>query len=155
MLLLGGGKEKERRGGKGAAKRLLGSGLRFSSQSTREGEESTTRAVAMGSVGVLTAAADQKLTVAETEEEEVEQGREIHAVLDFDMLCATVALQTQGFSAGRTRWKESAAEEAEEEGLKFGGVQRMWEGDVMDCFDDRRIAIEAAWLALVLQFSTR
>ncbi|XP_042451686.1 uncharacterized protein LOC122036438 [Zingiber officinale] len=98
----------------------------------------------MGSVGVLTAAADQKLTVAETEEEEVEQGREIHAVLDFDMLCATVALQTQGFSAGRTRWKESAAEEAEEEGLKFGGVQRMWEGDVMDCFDDRRIAIEAA-----------
>ncbi|XP_074583951.1 uncharacterized protein LOC141839978 [Curcuma longa] len=98
----------------------------------------------MESVGVLTEAAYKKPPVAETEEEEVEQEREMHAVLDFDMLCATVALQTHGFSAGRTRWKESVAEEADEEGVEFSGVQRMWEGDVMDCFDDRRIAIEAA-----------
>ncbi|KAJ8459325.1 hypothetical protein OPV22_032251 [Ensete ventricosum] len=87
-------------------------------------------------------------TNKEAEEEEEEDdagGRDVAAVLDFDMLCATVALQTQGLSVGKTRRKDPVAEEADEEARsEFGGVQRMWEGDVMDCFEDRRIAIEAA-----------
>ncbi|XP_039145879.1 uncharacterized protein LOC120283303 [Dioscorea cayenensis subsp. rotundata] len=64
------------------------------------------------------------------------------AVLDFDMLCATVALQTQGFSVERRKGSEED-DEMEESG-EFGGVQRMWEGGVLDFFEDRRIAIESA-----------
>ncbi|KAL8130447.1 hypothetical protein V2J09_019602 [Rumex salicifolius] len=30
----------------------------------------------------------------------------------------------------------------EDEGERFGGVLRMWEGGILDCFDDRRIAIQ-------------
>ncbi|RRT85988.1 hypothetical protein GW17_00040288 [Ensete ventricosum] len=92
----------------------------------------------------------KEATVVETnkeaeEEEDDAGGRDVAAVLDFDMLCATVALQTQGLSVGKTRRKDPVAEEADEEARsEFGGVQRMWEGDVMDCFEDRRIAIEAA-----------
>ncbi|CAN6453302.1 unnamed protein product [Victoria cruziana] len=62
------------------------------------------------------------------------------AVVDFDMLCATVALQTRGFSAGKS------GGEVEGEGGRGGGgggLQRLWEGDVFDCFQDRRIAIES------------
>ncbi|XP_010277884.1 PREDICTED: uncharacterized protein LOC104612233 isoform X2 [Nelumbo nucifera] len=62
------------------------------------------------------------------------------AVSDFDMLCATVALQTQGFSVDK--WRKLGG--IHEDGGDFGGVQRMWEGEVLDCFDDRRIAIETA-----------
>ncbi|KAJ0974874.1 hypothetical protein J5N97_016839 [Dioscorea zingiberensis] len=64
------------------------------------------------------------------------------AVVDFDMLCATVALQTQGFSVERRKGGEE--EDEREEGGEFCGVQRMWEGDVLDFFEDRRIAIESA-----------
>ncbi|XP_031501145.1 uncharacterized protein LOC116264856 [Nymphaea colorata] len=61
------------------------------------------------------------------------------AVVDFDMLCATVALQTRGFSAGKN------GGEVEGGGGRGGGggLQRLWEGDVFDCFQDRRIAIES------------
>ncbi|KAK9156068.1 hypothetical protein Sjap_003548 [Stephania japonica] len=74
----------------------------------------------------------------EEEEEEEERLLEGMAVLDFDMLCATVALQAQGgLLATETRGKV-------ENGGDFGGVQRMWEGGVIDCFEDRRIALETA-----------
>ncbi|XP_031481121.1 uncharacterized protein LOC116251156 [Nymphaea colorata] len=73
------------------------------------------------------------------EEEEEERLLEEMAVIDFDMLCATVALQTRGFLAapgeGGKAW--------EAEGGGGGGVQRMWEGDVLDCFQDQRIAIDS------------
>lgn len=65
------------------------------------------------------------------------------AVLDFDMLCATVALQTQGYLVGKVGKVEGLNGEEEEEG-EFGGVQRMWEGGVLDCFEDRSIALETA-----------
>lgn len=68
-----------------------------------------------------------------------EESSETMAVLDFDMLCATVALQTQGFTK-----TEKSGEEFERSNDDFGGVQRMWEGGVFDCFDDTRIAIESA-----------
>ncbi|KAG9452810.1 hypothetical protein H6P81_005714 [Aristolochia fimbriata] len=61
------------------------------------------------------------------------------AVLDFDLLCTSVALQTQGYTAGK---RGETGDYDEESGGDFGGVQRMWEGEVLDCFDDRRIAIE-------------
>lgn len=74
---------------------------------------------------------------AEEEEKERLVGGNGMAVLDFDMLCSTVALQTQGklqsFQGG---------EEGEVGDL--GGVFRMWEGELLDCFDDRRIALESA-----------
>nr|XP_010924026.1 uncharacterized protein LOC105046971 [Elaeis guineensis] len=81
--------------------------------------------------------------MAEVEEEGTKGVAEGVAVLDFDMLCATVALQTQGVSEKRRKGVAEADEEERVEGGEFGGVQRMWEGDVLDCMEDRRIAIEA------------
>ncbi|PKA47928.1 Protein plant cadmium resistance 8 [Apostasia shenzhenica] len=75
-------------------------------------------------------------------EETDENMMERMAVLDFDMLCAAVALQTQGMKTENRREKEEADEEPREGEL--GGVQRMWEGDVIGCLEDRRIAIEAS-----------
>ena len=83
--------------------------------------------------------------MAEVEEEGTKGVAEGVAVLDFDMLCATVALQTQGVSEKRRKGVAEADEEERVEGGEFGGVQRMWEGDVLDCMEDRRIAIEAVW----------
>lgn len=61
-------------------------------------------------------------------------------LLDFDMLCSTVAMQTQG------KWAKLETTEDATTGPEFGGVFRMWEGELLDCYDDRRIAIESAWL---------
>ncbi|KAF8411253.1 hypothetical protein HHK36_003800 [Tetracentron sinense] len=80
----------------------------------------------------------EKLETAINGVEEVgeESFMEGMAVLDFDMLCATVALQTEG------KWGK--LEQVDEDGVEIGGVQRMWEGEVLDCFEDRRIALETA-----------
>lgn len=80
----------------------------------------------------------------EEAEEESERFLEGMAVLDFDMLCSTVALRTQ---QGKWRSYENVSEEEEggEGGGEGGGVFRMWEGQVLDCFEDRRIALESAW----------
>ncbi|KAK3431737.1 hypothetical protein EUGRSUZ_E03677 [Eucalyptus grandis] len=60
-------------------------------------------------------------------------------VLDFDMLCSTVALQTQG------KWRKLESGEGDDEGLELGGgVFRMWEGEVLDCFEDRRVALQSS-----------
>ncbi|XP_038883663.1 protein PLANT CADMIUM RESISTANCE 11 [Benincasa hispida] len=59
-------------------------------------------------------------------------------LLDFDMLCSTVAMQTQG------KWAKLETTEDAATGPEFGGVFRMWEGELLDCYDDRRIAIESA-----------
>lgn len=74
-------------------------------------------------------------------EEEGERLMEEVAVLDFDMLCAAVALQTQGVKVERRIAKE---EEEEQGDVEVGAVQRMWEGDVLGCLEDRRIAMESA-----------
>lgn len=81
------------------------------------------------------------------EEEEAAAAKEagggeenLMAVLDFDMLCATVALQTQGVKT--EKWAE---EDDRDIGGEFGGVQRLWEGTVLDCLADRRIAIESSF----------
>ncbi|KAK3127352.1 hypothetical protein QOZ80_7AG0572030 [Eleusine coracana subsp. coracana] len=65
----------------------------------------------------------------------------VAAMLDFDMLCASVALAAE-------RRKGAAAAEADGDGGGGGGgVQRMWEGDVvLDCVEDRWVALEAAWV---------
>ncbi|XP_061349371.1 protein PLANT CADMIUM RESISTANCE 8-like [Gastrolobium bilobum] len=75
------------------------------------------------------------------EEEENERLLDGMAVLDFDMLCSTVALQAAHGKWGKLGTEEE--EEEEEEGVEFGGVLRMWEGEILDCFDDRRIALES------------
>ncbi|PQQ21597.1 protein PLANT CADMIUM RESISTANCE 12 [Prunus yedoensis var. nudiflora] len=60
----------------------------------------------------------QETVLKKVEEEEKERFLEGNgkSVVDFDVLCSTVALQTQG---------------------------KMWEGEVLDCLDDRRIALES------------
>ncbi|KAJ1379163.1 PLAC8 motif-containing protein [Sesbania bispinosa] len=63
------------------------------------------------------------------------------AVLDFDMLCSSVALQSAHGSWGKLG---GTFEDEEQRGGDFGGVLRMWEGELLDCFDDRRIALESA-----------
>ncbi|KAF9590363.1 hypothetical protein IFM89_033889 [Coptis chinensis] len=78
----------------------------------------------------------------EEEEEKKKFIMEGISVLDFDMLCATVALQAQtggGFSS-----REKLDDDYESSGEFGGGVQRMWEGEILDCFEDRRIAVETA-----------
>lgn len=71
------------------------------------------------------------------------------SVLDFDLLCSTVALQTQG------KWRklESSEEEDAVDDEFSGGVFRLWEGDVMDCFEDRHLCIESAWLGYLFLIS--
>lgn len=87
--------------------------------------------------------------MAEGSKEEKLPEEEGMAVLDFDMLCANVALQTQG-GAMESRRRE---EELEGNGGEFGGgIQRLWEGEVLDCFEDRRIAIESSWYGTQVQF---
>ncbi|KAM0847500.1 hypothetical protein ACQ4PT_054965 [Festuca glaucescens] len=72
------------------------------------------------------------------ESEGVEE--EAMAVLDFDMLCASVAMSAERRKGAAGMAAAAAASEG-----PGGGVQRMWEGDmVIDCLDDRRIALEAA-----------
>ncbi|KFK35679.1 hypothetical protein AALP_AA4G023100 [Arabis alpina] len=60
------------------------------------------------------------------------------SVLDFDLLCSTVALQTQG------KWRKLESSEREDDDDYGGGVLRLWEGDVMDCLEDRNLCIESA-----------
>ncbi|XP_020202667.1 protein MID1-COMPLEMENTING ACTIVITY 2 [Cajanus cajan] len=68
-------------------------------------------------------------------EEEKERLLEGMAVLDFDMLCSSVALQSAHGS-----WGKLGGGDEEQQ----GGVLRMWEGELLDCFEDRRIAFESA-----------
>ncbi|KAL6896793.1 hypothetical protein ACP4OV_007365 [Aristida adscensionis] len=99
----------------------------------REEEEAST--AARGSAG--------KDARGESSESEGEEGM---AVLDFDMLCASVALAAERRKGGAVA-AAAAAAAAGDGGGGGGGVQRMWEGDVvLDCLDDRRIALEAACL---------
>lgn len=80
----------------------------------------------------------QKRAEEEAEEEERRLLDGV-AVVDFDVLCSTVALQTQG------KWGKLRGTGDEEEEGQFGGVLRMWEGELLDCFDDRRLALESTW----------
>ncbi|KAL8152323.1 hypothetical protein V2J09_010083 [Rumex salicifolius] len=93
---------------------------------------------------------EQKLVgLEEGEERESSDGEEERllegtAVLDFDVLCSTVAMQNQG------KWRLLDSQDEDEvaagsSGGEFAGVFRMWEGELLDCFDDRRIAIESLW----------
>ncbi|KAL2980455.1 hypothetical protein AAZX31_13G230100 [Glycine max] len=75
--------------------------------------------------------------VEEDAEGEKERLLEGMAVLDFDMLCSSVALQSSHGS-----WGKLGGGDGDEE--QQGGVLRMWEGELLDCFDDRRIAFESA-----------
>ncbi|KAK7362972.1 hypothetical protein VNO77_05097 [Canavalia gladiata] len=71
------------------------------------------------------------------EEEEKER---LIKIVDFDTLCSNVALR-----ASHGKWgKLGIGAEEKEEGEEFGGVLRMWEGEILDCFDDRCIALESA-----------
>ncbi|XP_061368821.1 cell number regulator 2-like [Gastrolobium bilobum] len=72
-------------------------------------------------------------------EEEKERLLEGMAVLDFDMLCSSVALQTAHGTWGKLGGTLGAGDEEQ-----HGGVLRMWEGELLDCFDDRTIALESA-----------
>ncbi|XP_059623623.1 uncharacterized protein LOC132266674 isoform X2 [Cornus florida] len=73
------------------------------------------------------------------EDEEAAKLLEGVAVLDFDVLCSTVAMQTQGKAI-----KLNSNDEYEEGGGEFGGgVLRMWEGELLHCFEDHRIALQS------------
>ncbi|KAK1368484.1 Protein PLANT CADMIUM RESISTANCE like [Heracleum sosnowskyi] len=66
------------------------------------------------------------------------------SVLDFDLLCSAVAaMQNQG----KCKWVNNQQQDYDDDdGLDNGprgGVLRMWEGDVFDCFDDHRIVLES------------
>lgn len=78
----------------------------------------------------------------EKKEEEEGSLMEGVAVLDFDMLCTTVAMQTQ-----LGKWKKLNGEE-EESSMVYpngGGAFRMWEGELLyDFFDDRRLAFQSS-----------
>lgn len=50
------------------------------------------------------------------------------SVLDFDLLCSTVALQNQG------KWRKLESSDGQDKEYG-GGVLRLWESDVMDCLE--------------------
>lgn len=79
------------------------------------------------------------------EEEENELLLEGMAVSDFDILCSTVALQTQQGKWGKL---DRIGEDEGGDSGGFGGIFRMWEGELLNVFDDRRIALESAWFVL-------
>lgn len=91
-------------------------------------------AVVIGVIGDDGAAVEETERLCSTELEGI-------SVLDFDLLCSTVALQTQG------KWRklESSEREDGDDDEYGGGVLRLWEGDVMDCFEDRHLCIESSW----------
>lgn len=94
---------------------------------------------------------EEKVVVLDEEkegEEEKERLLEGTAVLDFDMLCSSVALQTAHGTWGKlggTNFGGDDDDDGEQRGEEFGGVLRMWEGEVLDCFDHRCIALESTW----------
>lgn len=70
-----------------------------------------------------------------------DEERLMEGVLDFDVLCSTVAMQTQ-----KVKWSQLNAEERDETEMLYsnGGVLRMWEGELLyDCFEDRHIAFQS------------
>nr|GEV42518.1 PLAC8 family protein [Tanacetum cinerariifolium] len=76
--------------------------------------------------------------VVEVGEEEKER------LIDFDMLCSRVAMNTNN-----GKWNtlhESYENDDEESGELGGGVFRMWEGDMLDSFDDRRLFLQSSFL---------
>lgn len=83
--------------------------------------------------------------MAETEKEESQGVNGIgegegEKLLDFDMLCASVALQAQNGFSCKENWANF-----DDDDVQAGGVQRMWEGEVLDCFAHRGIALETTW----------
>ncbi|KAL1537453.1 hypothetical protein AAHA92_29964 [Salvia divinorum] len=61
------------------------------------------------------------------------------SVLDFDMLCSTVAMQAQ-----QGKWGKLNGDDGDEHEYG-GGVHRMWEGELFhDCLDDRRLALQSS-----------
>jgi Cys-rich protein (TIGR01571 family) len=93
---------------------------------------------------------EKQVTVGMEEEGEVENVEkeklleEGMAVLDFDLLCSTVALQTQGKWRKLESPDQDGDGDGDGDGGELGGVFRMWEGELLDCFEDRRVAIESA-----------
>lgn len=62
-------------------------------------------------------------------------------LLDFNSLCSKVAMQTNNYG----NWRILNEEEGEGEGEGEYGVLRMWEGDLFDCCEDHRIALDSTW----------
>uniref|UniRef100_A0A0E0ECZ4 Uncharacterized protein n=1 Tax=Oryza meridionalis TaxID=40149 RepID=A0A0E0ECZ4_9ORYZ len=88
---------------------------------------------------------EEEASTAARSRQESEGEEEVMAVLDFDMLCASVALAAERRKDSGAAAAASAATVEAGGGGGGGGVQRMWEGDVvLDCLEDRRIALEAA-----------
>ncbi|KAL8228667.1 hypothetical protein R6Q57_013567 [Mikania cordata] len=85
-------------------------------------------------------AAPETMAATVVEEEEKERLIERVAVLDFDMLCSTVAMKTN-----QGKWNKLEEVYDEDGGDLGGGVFRMWEGDVLHCFDDRRLFLQSSF----------
>ncbi|KAM0054361.1 putative PLAC8 motif-containing protein [Helianthus debilis subsp. tardiflorus] len=84
------------------------------------------------------------VVVEEKEKEKEERERLIERVevLDFDKLCSTVAMKT---NQGKWSKLEEVYDEEDDGGELGGGVFRMWEGDVLECFDDRRLLLQSSF----------
>lgn len=73
------------------------------------------------------------------------------AVLDFDMLCSTVAMQAQNGKWGELNGDYEDVDLVSNYHDYGGGVHRMWEGELVhDCFEDRRLALQSSWYLLLL-----
>jgi hypothetical protein len=100
-------------------------------------------------MGDLEKQQEKVMVLEEGRKEEEEGGGEKErllegmAILDFDMLCSSVALQTANGTWGKLGGTSFGDDEQRSE--EFGGVLRMWEGELLDCFEHRRIAVESAW----------
>lgn len=80
---------------------------------------------------------------------EMEEKERLIEVLDFDMLCSSVAMRTnQGKwnTLEENYYYENEGDENYDGELELGqgGIFRMWEGDLLDCFDHRRLLLQSS-----------
>ncbi|GJZ10296.1 hypothetical protein Tco_0545055 [Tanacetum coccineum] len=62
-------------------------------------------------------------------------------LIGFNMLCSKVAMNSNN---GKWNTLHESYENDEESGELGGGVFRIWEGDMLDCFDDRRLFLQSS-----------
>ncbi|PWA69761.1 PLAC8 family protein [Artemisia annua] len=67
-------------------------------------------------------------------------------LIDFDMLCSKVAMNSNNgkWNTLHESYENDEYYDDEESGELGGGVFRMWEGDMLDCFDDRRLFLQSS-----------
>lgn len=85
---------------------------------------------------------ERESRAAATEGEDERLLTEEEMLVDIDLLCTAAVTQAHSGNWGRLN-KEEEEDDCVESDYRNGGVFRMWEGEISDCFDDQRIALQS------------